>query len=292
MKTYREIVGDGGSGVAEQMAALRARVEDNLAGVRYRVAVGSGKGGVGKSTVTAHLARCLQEQGWRVAILDADLNGPCQARLAGLAPSPPVPGSRGLVVPRGATGVGVLSLGSFLEERAPLEFESVAQGDTHVWRATREFGLLGELLASAEWGELDLLLLDLPPGVERTVQYATYLGPAARVLLITTPSGLAQGVVARSLEALRREGRVPVGYVENMSGYYCEGCRKVQPLFPRSAAILDGLPCLGSLPFDPVLASAEIAGAAAAHAHRPAVRALRAAARRLREALEAREAES
>ena len=109
MKSYFEIAGDGGSGIAEQVAELRGRVATALSDVRCRLAVGSGKGGVGKSTLTRHLAGVLRQRGHRVAVLDADLNGPTQARLAGVQGVPPVPGERGLRLPRSADGVGVLS---------------------------------------------------------------------------------------------------------------------------------------------------------------------------------------
>ena len=102
MKTYRDIVGDGGSNLVGQIEAQQAAVAEALAGVRHRLAVGSGKGGVGKSTVTAALARALRRQGKAVAILDADFNGPCQARLAGLDAAPWIPGESGLALPRSA----------------------------------------------------------------------------------------------------------------------------------------------------------------------------------------------
>src|SRR5436190_4874444 len=93
MKGYHDIVGDGGSGILEQVAEQRARITDGLAGVRHLVAVGSGKGGVGKSTLTLHLAGALRARGLRIAILDADFNGPSQARMAGVEGALFVPGS-------------------------------------------------------------------------------------------------------------------------------------------------------------------------------------------------------
>jgi ATP-binding protein involved in chromosome partitioning len=255
VKTYHDIAGDGGSRVLEQVGALRARVTESLAGVRRHLAVGSGKGGVGKSTLTHQLALAAARRGLRVAVLDADLNGPTQARIAGLRETPLLPGARGLVLPRSAAGVGVLSLGSVIPESEALELPSVARGDSFTWRATAELTLLLELLAGVDWGELDLLLYDLPPGAERTVQYAEALGPQTALVLVTIPSQLARGVVGRSVAALAAAGRRPVGYVENMAGYYCAQCRDVKPLFPASPDADLGLPCLGRIPFDPVLAT-------------------------------------
>src|SRR5687768_2615096 len=231
MKGYHDIAGDGGSRILEQVATQRARIVDALAGVRHLVAVGSGKGGVGKSTLTLHLAGALQARGLRVAILDADFNGPSQARMAGVQDALFVPGRDRVALPRTTNGIGVFSLGSVIPESDALEFESAARGESHTWRATREFALLGEILGAFEWGTLDLLLFDLPPGAERTVQYADFLGPRTSFLLVTIPSQVARGVVGRSVAALSKGPNRLLGYVENMHGYYCRDCNTIKPLF-------------------------------------------------------------
>jgi ATP-binding protein involved in chromosome partitioning len=283
MKGYHDIVGDGGSRVLEQVAEQRTRIADGLADVRHLVAVGSGKGGVGKSTLTLHLAGALRARGLRIAILDADFNGPSQARMAGVQGAvfvpPPSPegfhlrqgsggqvgvasGSHKVALPRTRNGIAVFSMGSVIPESEALEFESAAQGESHTWRATREFALLGEILASFEWGALDLLMFDLPPGAERTVQYADFLGPRTSFLLVTIPSEVARGVVARSVAALSKGPNRVLGYVENMSGYYCRDCNAIKPLFVSPFDSAQGRPeasdlqirCLGMVPFDPELA--------------------------------------
>src|SRR6476660_8572749 len=271
MKTYHDIVGDGGSRILDQVLEQRTRISDGLAGVRHLVAVGSGKGGVGKSTLTLHLAGALRARGLRIGILDADFNGPSQARMAGVQGALLVPGSHKVALPRTGNGIGVFSMGSLIPESESLEFESAARGESQTWRATREFALLGEILGSFEWGTLDLLMLDLPPGAERTVQYADFLGPRTTFVLVTIPSEVSRGVVARSVAALSSRPNRLIGYVENMSGYYCRDCDAVKPLFvardppppglQRSAeasAKADptglAIPCLGTVPFDPELA--------------------------------------
>jgi ATP-binding protein involved in chromosome partitioning len=286
VKRYHDIAGDGGSRVLEQVAEQRARIADGLAGVRHLVAVGSGKGGVGKSTLTLHLACALRTRGLRIAILDADFNGPSQARMAGIQSAVFVPGSDKVALPRTSNGIGIFSMGSLIPESETLDFESAARGESHTWRATREFTLLGEILGSFEWGELDLLMFDLPPGAERTVQYADYLGPRTSFVLVTIPSEVSRGVVARSVAALSKGSYRILGYVENMAGYYCRDCDAIKPLFasgrgasPRRAPLRAhsrgphdprsvragralgapelsdlGIPCLGTVPFDPELA--------------------------------------
>ena len=122
--------------------------------MRHLVAVGSGKGGVGKSTLTLHLAGALRARGLRIAILDADFNGPSQARMAGIQGSvfvPPASGSDKVALPRTSNGIGVFSMGSMIPESESLEFESAARGESHTWRATREFALLSEILGAFEW---------------------------------------------------------------------------------------------------------------------------------------------
>jgi ATP-binding protein involved in chromosome partitioning len=273
MKSYHDIAGDGGSNVLGQVEARQHAVRTALAGVRHVIAVGSGKGGVGKSTVALALARAFRElsgptgDALRVAVLDADLNGPCQARMAGLEGVPLVPlaGAGRLSMPRRPDGIGVVSLGSVLPGGDPLTFETVSTGEEQTWRATRELALLLQLLGAVEWGELDLLLVDLPPGAERTVQFADLLAPLVQpaepaerlgFVMVSVPSDVSRGVVARSLTALAaRSGRggTLLGCVENMAGYFCRDCGEVRPLFPEPTTVLNA-PCLGRLPFDPALA--------------------------------------
>jgi ATP-binding protein involved in chromosome partitioning len=290
VKTYRDIVGDGGSQIVAQVVAARQAMTRALAGVRHLVAVGSGKGGVGKSTVTLGLGRALLAEGRRVAILDCDLNGPTQAKMAGIDGGAPwLLGEDGIELPRAAGGLGVLSMGSILAGETALRFDVVSRGDEQVWRGTRELTVLSQLLAGVRWGELDALLLDLPPGAERTLQVAQLLGPRAAFVLVTVPSAVAREVVARSLDALAGDGAVGrvVGYVENMAGYWCRDCGAVRPLFPADAAAAGSLPVplLASIPFDPALAAAGDRGIAPALAS-PAGEALRVAARALFTTLE------
>lgn len=254
MKTYSDIAGDGGSRILEQVAEQRARITEGLAGVRHLVAVGSGKGGVGKSALTLHLAGALRARGLRIGIVDADFNGPSQARMAGVQGAVFVPGIQKVALPRTADGIGVFSMGSLIPESEALDFQSRAHGESHTWRATREFALLGEILRSFEWGSLDLLMFDLPPGAERTVQFADFLGPRTSFLLVTIPSEVARGVVARSVAALSKGPNRILGCVENMSGYYCRDCNAIRPLFVSSESSALEIPCLGSVPFDPELA--------------------------------------
>lgn len=254
MKRYSDIATDGGSKIVEQVLEQRLKIEKNLSSIKHLVAIGSGKGGVGKSTLTMQIAFALRGEGFRVSVLDADFNGHSLSRLFGIQNAFLVPGKKGLVVPKTKEGVGVVSMGLAVPESEIVEFESVSHGESYVWRATKEFSVLGELLASAEWGELDLLLIDLPPGVERTFQFAEFFGKLTKFVLVTIPSQLSVGVVNRSVKSLQKAKSPILGYIENMSGYFCLDCKKVQPLFRSSDSSKLGIPCLGAIPFDPELA--------------------------------------
>ena len=255
MKRYKDLPSDGGSDIIGQVVELKAKITDKLSPLRRRLAVGSGKGGVGKSTLTMMLALALKEDGWRPAVLDADLNGPSQARLGGLQRRTPLPGRHGLAVPLSSAGVGVLSMGTLVPESEAVDFPSIASGDSHTWRATKEFSVLADLLAGTDWTPFDVLLFDLPPGAERTFQYAEFLGPETEFVLVTIPSDLSRGVVSRSVAALRKTENRLLGYIENMKGYHCSRCGEVRPLFPVSEAVDLAIPRLGDIPFDPDLAA-------------------------------------
>jgi len=255
MKKYADLSGDGGSNILGQVAQLKEDIASNLQPLRRRLAIGSGKGGVGKSTLTMLLALAMKEQGLRPVVLDADLNGPSQARLGGLSARIPLPGKKGLTVPTTSSGIGVVSMGTVVPESEQVDFASISQGDSYVWRATKEFSVLSDFLAGTDWSPFDTLLLDLPPGAERTFQYAEFLGPETAFLLVTIPSDVSRGVVRRSVAALSRTASPLLGYVENMKGYYCSSCGQLRPLFPDSAGVELGIPCLGGVPFDPELAA-------------------------------------
>jgi len=269
MKSHQDIVEDGGSDILLQVTEQKERIARALSKVRHRVAIGSGKGGVGKSTVTRALAAALAARGFKVAIVDADFNGPAQARMTGLRGAVPVPGAEGIALPKSRDGVGVLSVGAVLPE-------------------ANELAALGEALASVAWGKLDVLLFDLPPGAERTLQFAEFLGAATSFVLVTIPSEVSRGVVARSVATLANTENSLLGYVENMSGYFCADCGEIKPLFPetKDGIVLD-LPCLGRVPFDPALAFACDRGVAFLDLpETAATRALSAIAGRLVESLE------
>ena len=216
MRTYHQLTDPDRSGLADQIGALRQRVADQLAAVRRIVAVMSGKGGVGKSYVTAHLARALARGGQAVGVLDADLNGPTipgllgnsDARRTTLASPGPA---------QGMDGVKYISMGQFLEEGAPLAFRGPTS-ESFVWRGAMEASALRELLGDVAWGSLDVLLLDLPPGMQRYLELCDILGTPPAVLTVTIPTTESRDAVRRAMRAAVERGSLLLGIVENMVG--------------------------------------------------------------------------
>jgi ATP-binding protein involved in chromosome partitioning len=283
MKRYRDIAGDGGSNIAGQVEAQQGRLRQRLDSVRAVIAVVSGKGGVGKSALTAGLACSFALDGWQVGVLDADLNGPTQAKVLGVRGRKLVVAPGGVEPPSSELGVKVMSMDLLLAgDATPLAWDTAVQEEAHTWRGAMEANAVREFLADTNWGALDALLLDLPPGTDRLATVAS-LAPLAGIVVVTIPSDVAQLVVRRSI-TVATQTRAPVlGLVENMAGLF------PGPDASRLAAD-GGIPFLGRVPFDPELALAADRGEAfvARAAERASAQALRAIAGRIRSALSAR----
>jgi ATP-binding protein involved in chromosome partitioning len=249
VKRYRDITGDGGSDVAGQVREQQERLRRRLGAVRHVVAVVSGKGGVGKSTLTGGLACALSLAGWRVGVLDADLNGPTMAKILGVRGRRLAVDGASVVPPVSSLGVKVMSMDLLLaSDASPLAWRATTQDEAHTWRGSMEAQALREFLADTHWGSLDALLVDLPPGTDRLATVAS-LVPTAGLVVVTIPSDLSHLVVRRSITVARRSGAPVLGLVENMAG-----------LFPGpDAATMAAdaeIPFLGSVPFDRSLAVA------------------------------------
>jgi ATP-binding protein involved in chromosome partitioning len=250
MKRYKDIAGDGGSNVAGQVAAQQERLRARLASVRAVVAVVSGKGGVGKSTVTAGLACGLAADQRRCGVLDADLNGPSMAKMLGVRGRRLVVSGEAVEVPQSSLGIKVMSMDLLLpSDEAPVAWEAPTEAEAHTWRGTMEAQAIREFLADTDWGELDVLLIDLPPGTDRLATIASLVPSLAGAIVVTIPSEVSQLVVRRSITAARQGGVRMLGLVENMAGLLPG---------PDAAALAGdaGIPFLGRVPFDRALALA------------------------------------
>jgi len=221
-RTYHDLTEADRSGLPEQIGAQRRRVAERLAGVGRVIAVMSGKGGVGKSYVTAHLARALSRAGRGVGVLDADLNGPTIPRLLGIDHSPRPTSQAGIAPATGLDGVQCISMAMLLEDGAPLAFKGPA-AESFVWRGAMEASALRELLGDVVWGSLDTLLLDLPPGMQRYIELCDILGAPPAVLTVTIPTAESGDAVRRAMRAAVERGSRLLGIVENMTGQGFEG---------------------------------------------------------------------
>ncbi len=259
MKTYKDIIGDGGSGILEQVQDQAVRLKANLADVKTVFVIASGKGGVGKSSVATGLAVALAEQGRSVGILDCDLHGCSVARLLGMTGFHLSLLGKSVIQPLvGPAGIRVMSLDFIQKAAEPLRWKNVPAGDEFTWRATLEMSLLREFLTDLPWGGLDALILDVPPGSDRLANLASLLEPGRMsIALVTIPSALSQGIVEKSFGAAKDKGLFVRGLIENMKGFLCPGCEAVQPLYSGDASVLArrlGTPYLGGIPFDPAWA--------------------------------------
>jgi ATP-binding protein involved in chromosome partitioning len=217
LRTYHDLTDADRSGLPEQIGAQRRRVAERLAGVRRVIAVMSGKGGVGKSYVTAHLARGLARAGRAVGVLDADLNGPTIPRLLDVAHAPRTTHADAIEPATGADGVRCISMDLLLADGQPLAFKGPT-AESFVWRGAMEASALREFLGDVAWGTLDVLLLDLPPGMQRYIELCDILGAPPAVLTVTIPTPESRDAVRRAMRAAVERGSPLLGIVENMVG--------------------------------------------------------------------------
>lgn len=290
MKTYHDIPTDGGSNIVAQVTAQADRLQARMASVRRVVAVMSGKGGVGKSSVTVNLAAALALEKQAVGILDADINGPSIAKMTGVRGHALHAGATGMQPAVNTLGLKVMSIDLFLpQDDTPVQWDAPTQKDAYTWRGMMEMAALRELLGDTEWGALDVLLIDLPPGTDKLPNLVDLLPQLDGTIVVTIPSGVSQLVVAKSITMAQDILQTPViGLVENMAAYVCAHCGQEEALFPTGhvAALAEAhdVPFLGRIPFDPRLALAADEGALFVQRHRetPAAQAIERLAEQVR----------
>jgi ATP-binding protein involved in chromosome partitioning len=218
--------------------------EQILSGVKYKIAVASGKGGVGKSTVSTNLALALRGLGYTVGMLDADIYGPSQQMMLGIHGRPQIDETDEKIIPMENHGVKTMSLGLITDPDTPV-----------IWRGPMVMKALDQFLTDVKWGTLDFMIIDLPPGTGDAQLTLTQKVPLSGAVVVTTPQDVAL-IDARKGLAMFRKVNVPVlGIIENMSYFICRHCGEREEIFGhgggRKTAELLGVPFLGEIPIDP-----------------------------------------
>ena len=208
VNVYFDVLDDAQKAALQQKLGRASLPEGALAQVSNVLCVGSGKGGVGKSTLTANLAAALMTDGKRVGVLDADVWGYSIPRMYGLGSTRPPVSPERKIIPLSAHGVKVMSIGFFVEEDAAV-----------VWRGPMLHKALTQFLQDVDWGELDYLLVDLPPGTGDVSMTLAQLLPQAQFLIVTTPQPTAQKVARRAAQMAHKVSLEIAGVIENMSSF-------------------------------------------------------------------------
>jgi ATP-binding protein involved in chromosome partitioning len=214
-----------------------------MEGVRNLLAVASGKGGVGKSTVAVNFALALRQEGARVGILDADIYGPSQPRMLGLMGSRPETRDGKTLEPLRAHGIEAMSIGFLVDDQQPM-----------AWRGPMVTSALNQLLMQTRWGDLDYLIVDMPPGTGDIQLTLAQRVPVSGAVIVTTPQDIALADARKGLEMFQKVHVPVLGVVENMSIHVCSNCGHEERIFGehggRELSGQYGVPLLGSLPLD------------------------------------------
>ena len=211
-------------------------------GVQRILAIASGKGGVGKSTVSSNLAVALAKAGRRVGLLDADIYGPSQPRMMGINKRPASPDGK-TIIPLQAHGVTMMSIGFMMEERKAV-----------VWRGPMLMGALQQMLVQVAWGELDVLLVDLPPGTGDVQLTLCTKSELTGAIVVSTPQDVALLDARKALDMFATLKTPVLGLIENMSQFTCPDCGNTHDIFGHGGVAAEaaemGVPLLGALPID------------------------------------------
>jgi len=244
---------------SDQERQARLRLHSRLCRIKHKIVVMSGKGGVGKSTVAVNIATSLMLAGKRVGLMDIDIHGPSIPTMLGLEDQSPQPTADGSILPIQMGDMKVMSIGFFLRN----------QDEAVIWRGPMKNTAIAQFLRDVEWGDLDFLVIDSPPGTgDEPLSVVQIIGSdnLEGAVIVTTPQKVASVDVRKSISFCRLMQLPVLGIVENMSGFACPGCGTVTPILQsgggkKIAQDMD-VPFLGAIPIDPKVAEASDSGRA------------------------------
>ena len=230
------------------MTQVQTHDRQPIPGVKETVAVSSGKGGVGKSTMCVNLAVALAAEGLSIGLMDTDIYGPNVPGMLGVSERPQVVPGTQTIRSAEAHGLSLISIGLLVEAGVPV-----------IWRGPMLAKMVSQFLFSVEWGDLDILVLDLPPGTGDVQLTLTQMAPLTGAVIVTTSSTLALEDVGRGVQMFRQTDVPILGLIENMSTFTCDSCGSESHPFGHgggaSAASALDIPFLGEIPLDPSLRS-------------------------------------
>ena len=206
------------------------------------IAIASGKGGVGKSTVSSNLAVALANKGKKIGLLDADIYGPSQPRMMGISQRPSSPDGK-RIIPLQAHGVTMMSIGLMVDPSKAV-----------VWRGPMLMGALQQMLSQVEWGELDALIVDLPPGTGDVQLTLCQKAELSGAIIVSTPQDVALLDARKAIDMFKTLKTPILGMIENMSNFVCPNCNHETPIFGNGGVLVEAkelqVPLLGALPID------------------------------------------
>ena len=223
-----------------------SKIKTNLSNIKHKIVVLSGKGGVGKSTVSANLAISLSEKGYNVGLLDADLHGPSIPKILGIEDKRPGASETGIAPVFALPKLKVMSMAFLLQDKdSPV-----------IWRGPLKMGALKQFIGDVSWGDLDYLIIDLPPGTgDEPLSVAQLIPDSDGAVVVTTPQDVALVSVRKSINFVKKMNMPVIGIIENMSGFKCPHCGKAIDIFKtgggQKASVDFNIPFLGDIPIDP-----------------------------------------
>ena len=225
-----------------------SKIKNNLNKIKHKILILSGKGGVGKSTVTSNLAVSLSQKKYQVGILDSDFHGPSIPKILGLEDKRPEPTENGIKPILYGSNLKIMSMGFLISNKdAPV-----------IWRGPLKMTAIKQLVGDVEWGNLDYLLIDLPPGTgDEPLSIAQIIPNCDGAIIVTTPQDVALNSVRKSIQFVKQMGMPIIGIIENMSGFTCPHCGKEIDIFKKGGGLKAAkdfdISFLGKIPIDPLI---------------------------------------